>query len=75
MAKKFSTKDVKIVSSTDEPAGTAEETGLSADLTVGSAVNLDGKSGSVIWEGHQLGSRKIKVKWDDGSMSFHTFDS
>ena len=80
MAKKFSTKDVKIVTADAEAVAAVEETSpeqgaITADLVVGSTVSQDGKSGTVIWEGHQSGNKKIKVKWEDGSMSFHLFES
>jgi hypothetical protein len=77
MAKKFSTKDVKIVPSDSESEASVEsvsQDSLSPDLSTGSSVNQDGKSGKVIWEGHESGKKKIKIKWEDGSMSFHLFE-
>ena len=78
MAKKFSTKDVQVISKDSEvesPAEASIHEAISPDLSTGSSVNQDGKAGEVIWEGHESGNRKIKIKWEDGSISFHLFES
>jgi len=78
MSKKFSTKDVQVISKGSEaesPVETSTHGAISSDLSTGSSVNQDGKTGEVIWEGHESGNKKIKIRWEDGSVSFHLFES